>query len=1582
MFSRIKSISFVGALVLALISPSTPVSVSYADFGIAAINLETEVVFDGSVVEGGVGIYDASGNEVDAQSGMAQTFAALADGSYVVFAQDMNSPLMAISGFELTVASSAVTAFHVRGDSTSPVPFAGGVYQLEVFPANYYLPVVMPDGSTLPTPADADQSEYNLNGELEKFNGAGWDSVEGWASYYESDGGGQIVSAGVKGQVTAAGQYRVWVRPSGFVAAEAVSVEFTVTEGGPGSQVALTTLQLTTPAVSVHVVSPDDPSTAIAESGIKIFDSVGNYLNEVQSNSAFGPKYLAFEAAGTYELEAFTNDAGYSSYAPQKYTVTVVDSSGVLTGTISGESPDANGVYFLGLSSSNLLISAVDPTDSSALTQSVVRVFQTTSNGKEYVTEAWTNDGSTLALNLDDGDYVIDVVPEDGNYLLAQKTYDVSVSGGVATVSFNGGSAIAPDGSGVVSLAVALANITARLIDTDGNVVATDYANKQWINVSLMKVGSGTSVGSDYVGSTDVNEQGYFSFSVAETGAYKIEIVPNGFSNVGSLSELITVADVSVVLSVGDLVLPAPDVMAAVRVPGGSTNLTNAEIEIFSGYEYVGRGSTSERGIASLTFPDVDSKTIEYEVRVNPPRSAFGTARISYTAVVVDDGSTRTVSVETRTDPAVAVTPVEGITILTLGVPTLSGVVTNPLGNVVRNAEVVPIDLATGWEMWEALAVTDAFGRWSMALPEGSYDVRARAPWGDVTFGDGERVGPVAVDTGGSPTSLPAGMNAESFDLSLTNPTWSGTLVDPNDSSQLLTMGNVCLATGSYELRDWNCTQTNSDGQWSLSKPSGFTGFTEFDELIVNEWGTGEFAENRFEGVADIETILGVYIGGSTYENIQLSPKAPNLQITVNAGSGTASRAWVSVENSTSWLGGGETNASGVANIGIPDANLTDELIVQVHIEHVDSLNQDYANTKVVLTNPGASGTRTETVSLLTPNFSVTLSEPSGGSAISYGWIEIMNQDTGEWVGGANTNQSGSAAINLPSSATYDVTVNPSWNGDSSFTKKTYVVVVDGSAVVTSVTGSTIDGDGVYPLVLGTPSLTGLVRDSSGNAQADSWVTPIDHTTQEYLWWLGSNTRSGGQFSMALADGSYYLQAEPSWRNSGDTTSARCSVNISSEALVANADADACAIEGTNAILNLRAPNLSFTLKDDLGAVVPYANVGMFLNEWSVWAQSNRYGVVSLFVSGSDIDAQTTLASGTHDIRIVVEPPYGNGDIARIECNSGDAQSLCDQIPDYNQDTPGTYEATIDALSLTTVSFAAPNTKLRVADENGDPLLSRGSWVTIFEEVGNDLQWVAGANSDSNGWVSFNLDTTKTYSVEVNPGYEKRDLYAQKTYSNLTHAQLTTQVLFGLSTPNFKLKIKTSDGTASSRWGWVGVEEVDANANNDYVDWVGGAGTDKAGEVSLALESSKRYRIILNPGDVTDGSTTRCLFDVDASGVVTSVTGSCDLLALEGGGLWTVKLSAGNVTGTISYNNGSTITTLAGALIKATSGTETFTAVSAADGTYGLELDDTLTWTITAVYARDPSDSNAYVQQSTISVTGDSSAANLTFTAS
>ena len=1499
MFSRIKSISFVGTLILALISPATPASIA------AVTNLQTEVIFNGSAINGTVEILDGSLSLVEEQTGVSPTFASLANGDYVVVAsQNQDSPtdyLMSYSVFDLSVDDTGVTAFHARGDSSSPVAeSAAGVYQLEIAISNYYLPVLMPDGSALPTPDAAVQDQYGFNGELQVANGSNWDFVMPWMSYFEMDVTG-IVSGGVAGMIGDPGTYRVVVDPAGFSDIRVYSAEFTV--------------------------APD---------------------HDFSSQVALSP---------------------------------------------------------LNLKSANFQVSPMSVDGSSALDSSAVRVFKadgpTSAPLKgEFVTDSGTSDGSTLSFSLVDGSYVIDVVPQGGGFGLAEKTYYLEMSSSVPTVTDKARTSYsANSGSGVFELPVASANILGTLQDSGGSPIVPDYLNSKWINVNLLQsYDNGNYFG--WVSSTDVDENGQFAFGVAAAGAYKLEIEFNGFPDFGGISQLVTFTDANIDTPQTFTLTPAaPDLKIAVRVPDGNSNLTNADIEIFNGYEYVGRGSTSESGIAALTLPDVDSQTVEYELRVNPPRSAFGTAKISYTAEVVDDGSTRTVSVKTRTSSPTTVAPVDGITTLTLGVPTLSGVVTDPNGSLVRNVEVVPIDTATGQEIWESMAVTDAFGRWSMALAQGSYDVFARAPWGDVTFGDGERVGPVAVDASGNATSVPAGVTAGSFDLSLSNPTWSGTLVDPNDSSNVLTMGNICLATGSYEMRNWNCAQTNSEGKWSLSKPSGFTGFLEIDELMISEWGTGAFAERRLEGVTAIENVLGTYVAGTSYENIQLSPKAPNLQITVNTDSGAASRAWVSVENSTSWLGGGETNASGVANIGIPDANLTDELIVQVYIDHVDSLNQDYANTKVVLTNPGAVGTRTEAVSLAKPNFSVTLSEPSGdGSAISYGWIEIMNQATGEWVGGANTNQSGAAAMNLPADATYDVTVNPSWNGDSSFTKKTYVVAVNADGALTSVTDSNavpVDGAGspvVYPLVLGTPSLTGLVRDSSGNAQADSWVTPINHTTKEYLWYLGANTRSGGQFSMDLANGQYYLEAQPSWRNSGDTTSAQCSVEIASGSLNQSwSAADRCAIDvNGNALLDLRAPNLSFTLKDASGAVVPYANVGMFLNEWSVWAQSNRYGVVSLFVSGDDINAQTDLGSGTHDIRIVVEPPYGNGDIARIECDSGESQPLCAQIPDYDQDAPSDLDTAIGALALSEVSFAAPNTKLRVADPAGSPLLAEGSWVNIFEEVlvGGTLetQWVAGANSDSNGWVSFNLDEdiSKTYMVEVNPAYEKRDDYAQTTYAGLTQAGLVSQQLFNLGTPNFKLKVMKADNSGVSRWGWVGVEEVDANG--DYIDWVTGVGTDRNGYVALSLEANKRYRIILNPGEVSDGSITRCLFEVSDLGVVSSVSGSCDSLVSFATDVWTIKLSAGNVTGTIFYDNGSTISALGGAIIQATNGTETVTTVAGTDGSYGLDLelsDDNgaINWTITAVYAKDPEDSNAYVQDSAQAVNGGvPTTANLTFT--
>jgi hypothetical protein len=233
------------------------------------------------------------------------------------------------------------------------------------------------------------------------------------------------------------------------------------------------------------------------------------------------------------------------------------------------------------------------------------------------------------------------------------------------------------------------------------------------------------------------------------------------------------------------------------------------------------------------------------------------------------------------------------------------------------------------------------------------------------------------------------------------------------------------------------------------------------------------------------------------------------------------------------------------------------------------------------------------------------------------------------------------------------------------------------------------------------------------------------------------------------------------------------------------------------------------------------------------------------------------------------------------------------------------------------------------------------------------MEWLGGGNSDSSGIVSFNLDLTDSsqlYAIEVNPPHNLRGMLAQSSFTGLTHAQLNNQS-FAVSTPNLKIKVSDSNGVNPARWSWVGVEVVDPTNNNQPISWLTGAGTDRRGTVSLNLPASKRYKLMLNPGSGVDGSFTSCLFDVDGAGAVTKVDGSCENLASLVSGVWEIDLSAGNVTGVASYSDDTNQTvTLGGVLIVATSGNLEITTTTKANGSYGLELDPALTWTIEAFY--------------------------------
>ena len=1576
-------LSTVAAIVLALIAPASPASTASSDTSpiFTAQNVTfTASVFDeasGQQVEGSIRLERFTGEydtefvdgfhpELTPDVSQPYSFTGLTDGRYLVIAQNQETDHLAIdSMFEMTITSGAISAFHVADQPNATVSPNAGVYELNTNQANFFAEVLSSDGS----PVVLGDSQY-LSGLLQKWDGTSWIG-EQWLDRYEvrnvSD---QIVETGIKGRVLdVSGNYRIRVTPVGIAGAvESISEEFSISSVNQAPQ-RVADVQLLPAEMQVNVVAPGS-SSGIAESSVRLYTD--DCCEDFYTARGDVPIGMKFPAAGTYEIEVSTQNTGFADLSAKKYSVVVSLVEGRLVGAVTGVTP-VNGVYNLELGTSNFSAKVVNPTDSAVVIDNAqITIFEAVGGERrDYVVDGWSQNGSTLSFALDDGTYFAEVRPEDGNYLLASNSYLITISNSGSTVAVttneSSPTAVSPDGNGVYLLAVSQANLVGTVVDVNSQPIVTNWQQRKWVSVDLTKSNGDYY---EWVGNSNVDDQGRFSFRVSSAGDYRVEIRPQGYSDSANLSFDFTLTEGELsstttleypTVGSGEIVLPEPDLRIAVRAPGGSTNLSSVQIEVFRDGEYISNTNTASSGIAALTLPSAGT----YEIRISPPRSATGTARASYSATLTLSGD----PVE-RSVVVAGISPVDGIHTLELGVPTLSGELTSPDGSqTIRDTEVIPVDRSTGQDAWEYSGRTNAFGQFSMALPEGEWDIYARAPHGDTTMGDSDRIGPVVVDSSGVATSVPAGFTAAAFDISLNRPTWTGVMVSPTDPSQVLTNGNVCLATGAFELRTWSCSQTNGLGEWALSKPTGFTGFSADDELFINEWGTRNFAERRVRGEADIEALLRPWVDGETFSGIELSPAAPNLRVFVQAGVDDNSQpvparnVWVGVDDGREWLGGGSTNAQGFASIAIPDDKLGAELNVQANIEHNASLNQDFAAVrKVFAAEVTPANPRVLEVALATPNFRLTVAEPGTTNLISYSWIEVMNDASGEWIGGSNTSNAGFAAINLPASSTYRVTVNPAWNAGAEFSKNTYTVVVDGDGNLTGVSdrlGAGVTADGatnIYALELGTPSVSGVVKDSSGNGVRDSWVTPIEANGWEYLWWLGSNSRSGGDFAMNLDDGIYLLEANPSWNNvAGDTKSERCSVEVAGASLnTSYAGGDKCGIVAGKVQLSLRAPNVTFTLLEpDALTTVPYANVGMFLGNWSVWTQSDRNGLVAINLDENEIKQRSGLtAAQSYDIRIVVEPPYGNSDLARFECNSGDNQELCREIPDFVLD--GTQTPTFSSALSTgfDATFAAPNTRIRVADPSGAPLLERGSWVNIFAESGVSRNWLSGGNSDANGFVSFNLDlsnSAQTYTIEVNPPHNRRGEFAQRTYSGETHADLNNGV-FNLAAPNLKLKISDSSGLSPAKWAWVGVEVVDPTNNNSFLSWVTGAGTDRLGQVSLSLPNAKRYKVMLNPNQGTPGSFTSCLFDVDGSGNVTQVTGSCTGATLNGD-VWELSLSAGNVVGEAYYlNDSSEKVFLSGAIIVASNGTDEVTTTTKADGSYAFQLDVGVTWTIEAFY--------------------------------
>lgn len=1183
--------------------------------------------------------------------------------------------------------------------------------------------------------------------------------------------------------------------------------------------------------------------------------------------------------------------------------------------------------------SANLKLRTIDPRSNELMAYGWSTLMKKETNRETWVMNADLNNNNPgfSGAFLEDGNYRLEVNPFfNGNNIagLTKKNYDVAVSGGVATVSFKG-TAVSPV-NGRITISPATSNITAKITDASG--VALVPGPNRWVSANLQMLNTSTNNWDWTNNWANTDKDGFIAMTVSDAGKYRLRVEPNGYASSSiTFSEVFTVeagSEGTFSKAFGDLKMNAPSLRVKVTLANSANAINHIGVEVRKNNNWLDWSGTGPTGIANIAFSEEGT----YQIVVHPRQEELnaGATRKSYDVVVTKNSAGALVGVVT------GLTAVDGIYTAALGTGNVQGTVYIPgsgtaSGDAVRDAQVVAIDTATNREMWEFSTNSTSTGKFSLNLPNGTYKIMARAPWGSNTYGGSDQIGTITVASSGVTVADGfAGMTGSTLVIRLKEPTWKGTVRTPSDvADAVVPFAQVCL----WNDNRWMCTNANEQGQWSLSAPTGFTAFSTNAAFEIADHRTRLYPFIRVDGAANVLAMIGaggssVPSGANTTTSLTLVNRfsSPNVKITVTAGGVAQPNVWVNLDRpNVGWLGGGSTNAQGVASFYIADTTLA--INARAEFNGNQNLTGRYAPTRIefsnseVVASKGAGTIANLSIALLTPNFTGVVTQTSTNLApVQWSWIELFDDATNQWKGGSNTEVNGQFAMNItrPTSGDalqYTMVVNPPWNATGSTSKRTYTVTVPVTGDITlkdKNTGTAIAKTGVapntyFPMSLGVPSVSGTVVSGSPELGVrDSRVTPIS-ATGEWLWQQGQHTKADGGFGLGLADGNYKIQADVPWGVTNLTRSSQCSVTVTGGGIT-SASAN-CNLSGGNIKLALREPNLKMRLVLN-GSAVPYAHVGIGIGSWNTGSQADAQGNVSLFVDRAAIMAANPTLTGTADIRVWIDPPYGNSGMVRWECNSGDAKPVCSGITDFNS------AADYTPINLGDVTVLGPNTKFKITLPDGTTAAQTGSWVTLQSFVPNVscCNWVAGSNTDTSGNVSFNVETATVasnvrYKIEVNPRWEDRSTYARKIYDNggngYTIAELNeANRSFAIGAANVVITVRGSDvGASPNKWGHINVFEVNP-ADNTVTNWVGGYGLDTLGKTALTLAPNKRYRIMSFAGGGIAGTRTACFVNTsnasESNTVLSVVTGLCGgTTSVGANNALTITLNAGNVVGRV-----------------------------------------------------------------------------------
>jgi hypothetical protein len=1368
---------------------------------------------------------------------------------------------------------------------------------------------------------------------------------------YNWQGNINVNNSGLGGATLGDGTYRLEVNTDGFarknynLVVAGASLTLTQADGTPvvaqsdrfTISAAIANLNGTIKSTSGSTLTLNQDGKWVSFNLQRQVDGNWQYTNDWTGADNSGNFKFNVSTPGTYRVLAQPNGidgattAVSDTFSFDGTTFTKGESSGItsLTG--------ANALVW-NLATPNFRIKLVNPDNSDPLTQGWISILKVVGDSSFWVANIDIHSGSNGngGASLAEGTYRLEVNTNLSGY--ARSFYTLSVDGSGNPTLSRGATEIEAI-SGVFNISPSKPNVTGRILDSNSQPLGS--MNNKWVGINVQKYNE-TFGNWDWTSNwANTNPTGYFAINVTEPGKYRLRIEPNGFTGVTtSYSDEFTVVTGSETFSFNNFKLGAPSLMIKVALEGSTTPLNFIGIELRRNGNWLDWIGTGPSGVAAISLKE--EGVYQVVVHPSPAQTSLGAARKTYEVVATKSGQTISASVSGATET-------DGVYLLTLGSGNVKGIVKNVSNAPVGNVPVVAREISTNRDLWEFGAQSSADGKWSMSLPAGEYKIIAMQPWGSTLYGGSEPSANVVVNASGVATE-PG--NALNMTLVLSNPRWAGVVQSPTGDPVAFASINL------YNNGTWTGATANAAGEFALAV-AGFTAFSEDAFLEIRDDRAAAYPMRRWQGGSAVSTALN----GLTADNVVLSFAGSNFTVLVRADGQPAANVWVNIDaDNVGWIGGGRTNASGQAKFNV-DAALLDggNFRIRADVNGNATLSANYASSQKTLLSDDVetalgSGPYQTTLDLKAPNLRAELREPASaggvGNVASNAWVELFDAETGAWVNGAGTDQNGLFSLSIDVAKSYILTVNPSWNSNSNVSKNQYNVVVADDLTVSvttrgaspqSVTSKTISGRAYKELSLSTPSVRGTVVKSGGVAVRDSWVVPINNDTGEYMWQFGTNSKANGSFALALPAGNYRLEANVPWGSANLAKSSPCDLTVGADGTITGS---ACEMFGGLINLTLREPNLTFTLKKDAGestAPVSYAWVGVCIERWCSGGQSNKDGLVSIFIDSDAIDAVNNYTTPVErDIWLNVEPPYGSSDVARLSCASGDAKQICSSLSDYvaGSDYP--------EMHLGDILLSAPNFKLFVSKPAGAGPL-QNSWVSLFD--GTTGNWLGGANTDANGRASFNIENyqERTYRIEVNAPWNSTQ-YSRKMYGQstpLTADEVNNQT-FEIGAPNLLVAVGTAIGTVN-KWGWINLEVLDGE---NYIH-VGGYGLNVQGTTAIALEGDKTYRITSYPGPGAVGTRSVCVIETNAEGVIDNLldcavgnhetTPNPDRLGIE--------LGSGNYRGNLQFNGSN----VSGAVVIANfeGGNEStqVKAVSNAAGDFKLLLDPALatTWQIRVV---------------------------------